>query len=48
MPSHEEFWLVDAAARERTLDRLESYVRQETPTGDHDELASFVEKLAAR
>ncbi|PRY67068.1 glutamate carboxypeptidase [Glaciihabitans tibetensis] len=48
MTNHPDFWVRDAAARDRALARLESYVRQETPTGDRDELVSFVEKLAAR
>jgi glutamate carboxypeptidase len=48
MASHTEFWVVDADARRRALDRLESYVLQETPTGERDELTSFVQKLADR
>jgi glutamate carboxypeptidase len=48
MPSHQELWAVDVAAQKRALERLESYVLQETPTGDRAELVSFVEKLAAR
>ena len=47
MANH-EFWVRDVAAQKRALDRLESYVLQETPTGDRDELVSFAEKLAAR